>query len=243
MKNYYQLLGIDENATLDEIKAAYKLYVVKFHPDKHNDDPFFKERFQEIQEAYDFLIKNHGKQQQSAPQPVTIHFACQQTAVQEKGYLSFRWEIQSRQTCDITVSIHNGYSEAKFTKLPSTGIKTIQIKRIKEDVKLTLYCNTQEQSYQKEIHINKTTVSPRRKNTKFIKTAIAGIIILLYIPLYRSFTTGREGNNETYNATYDSATVVEEVAPVVTANEECIDSVAVVVEEEAAESADNLQQQ
>lgn len=56
MKNYYHVLGLDDNATLEDIKMAYKEYALKFHPDKHNNDSFFTERFIEVQEAYDFLV-------------------------------------------------------------------------------------------------------------------------------------------------------------------------------------------
>ena len=60
MKNYYQVLGLNESATFDEVRQAYLKYANKFHPDKHHDDVFFKERFQEIQEAYEY-IKAHQK--------------------------------------------------------------------------------------------------------------------------------------------------------------------------------------
>ncbi|MCL2040627.1 MAG: DnaJ domain-containing protein [Bacteroidales bacterium] len=55
MKNYYQVLGLEKNATPEEIKKAYKLYASKFHPDKQHEDKFFEERFKEIKEAYDIL--------------------------------------------------------------------------------------------------------------------------------------------------------------------------------------------
>ena len=55
MKNYYQTLGLNPNATKDEIKKAYRIYASKFHPDKQDGDKFFEERFREIQEAYEIL--------------------------------------------------------------------------------------------------------------------------------------------------------------------------------------------
>ena len=55
MKNYYQLLGLDEDSSPEEIKKSYKLYAVKVHPDKHNGDKFFEERFKEVLEAYEVL--------------------------------------------------------------------------------------------------------------------------------------------------------------------------------------------
>ncbi|MDR0332750.1 MAG: DnaJ domain-containing protein [Dysgonamonadaceae bacterium] len=57
--DYYKVLGLKQGASLEEIRKAYKKYATKFHPDKHNDDEFFKERFQEIQEAYEYLTQNY----------------------------------------------------------------------------------------------------------------------------------------------------------------------------------------
>ncbi|SEO91486.1 DnaJ domain-containing protein [Mucilaginibacter gossypiicola] len=54
--DYYEILGIDSNATDDQIKKAYRSNAIKFHPDKHFDDPFFTKKFQEIKDAYTILI-------------------------------------------------------------------------------------------------------------------------------------------------------------------------------------------
>lgn len=64
MQNPYEVLGIKEGAGIDEIKAAYKEQVKKYHPDRHQDNPLYElaeEKLQEINEAYDYLMKNHGK--------------------------------------------------------------------------------------------------------------------------------------------------------------------------------------
>uniref|UniRef100_A0A5S6Q4G6 J domain-containing protein n=1 Tax=Trichuris muris TaxID=70415 RepID=A0A5S6Q4G6_TRIMR len=53
-KDYYKVLGIDRNATEDEIKKAYRKLALKFHPDK-NKSPDAEARFKEIAEAYDVL--------------------------------------------------------------------------------------------------------------------------------------------------------------------------------------------
>lgn len=55
MKNYYYFLGVDEAASAEDIKKAYRKLSLKYHPDKNNDDTFFVERFREMQEAYDVL--------------------------------------------------------------------------------------------------------------------------------------------------------------------------------------------
>jgi curved DNA-binding protein CbpA len=55
-KNLYQVLGIDSTATTEEIKKAFRIYASKFHPDKHQADKFFEDKFREIKDAYDILI-------------------------------------------------------------------------------------------------------------------------------------------------------------------------------------------
>jgi len=53
-KDYYELLGVDKNATDKEIKKAYRKLAVKYHPDK-NSDVGAEDKFKEIAEAYEIL--------------------------------------------------------------------------------------------------------------------------------------------------------------------------------------------
>lgn len=54
-KNYYDILGVSENATQEEIKKAYRKLALKFHPDKSGGSKEYEEKFKKISEAYDVL--------------------------------------------------------------------------------------------------------------------------------------------------------------------------------------------
>jgi len=54
-KDYYKILGVDKNASSDEIKKAYRKLALKYHPDKNKDDKDAEKKFKEISEAYEVL--------------------------------------------------------------------------------------------------------------------------------------------------------------------------------------------
>ena len=54
-KNYYDILGVDKNATPDEIKSAYRKQAKKYHPDLNPNNSEAAEKFKEVNEAYEVL--------------------------------------------------------------------------------------------------------------------------------------------------------------------------------------------
>ena len=54
-RDYYEVLGLEKNATGTEIKAAYRRAAQKYHPDRTPDDATAEESFKEAKEAYEVL--------------------------------------------------------------------------------------------------------------------------------------------------------------------------------------------
>ena len=54
-KDYYKILGVNKNATADEIKKAYRKLAKEYHPDKNPENKLAEEKFKEVNEANEIL--------------------------------------------------------------------------------------------------------------------------------------------------------------------------------------------
>ncbi|MDQ0148349.1 DnaJ domain-containing protein [Eubacterium multiforme] len=66
--NPYEILGVKEGASQEEIKSAYRKLVKKYHPDQYGDNPLkelAQEKLAEINQAYDTLTKGNNSSNNS----------------------------------------------------------------------------------------------------------------------------------------------------------------------------------
>ncbi|HAP69251.1 MAG TPA: hypothetical protein DCR04_05915 [Flavobacteriales bacterium] len=58
-QRYYDILGVNKDASLMEIKEAYERLCAEYEPSDHQFDPEYVKRYEEVQEAFDWLKNNH----------------------------------------------------------------------------------------------------------------------------------------------------------------------------------------
>lgn len=99
--NPYEVLGIKEQASEEEIKKAYRELVKKYHPDQYRDNPLAKlaeEKLREVNEAYEMLIK----------QPSSKDSKSSRNYNQDYGYSSNNSNRGNNTFNNIRANINNG---------------------------------------------------------------------------------------------------------------------------------------
>ena len=61
-RDYYEVLGVQKNATKDDIKKAYRKLAIQYHPDKNPGNKVAEEKFKEATEAYEVLADDQKRQ-------------------------------------------------------------------------------------------------------------------------------------------------------------------------------------
>lgn len=124
MKNYYYFLGVNENASEEDIKKAYRKLSLKYHPDKNPNDDFFESRFMEIKEAYEMLIDpekrriyddnlSHQQRSYRPNYPPSIKsFTVNKVRVQKGEEVIISWQTQNADIVKVLpFGLQKGYGE------------------------------------------------------------------------------------------------------------------------------------
>jgi DnaJ-class molecular chaperone len=111
IKNYYDILGVNKNASQDEIKKAYRNLSKKYHPDRTGGDD---SKFKEINEAYDTLGDETKRRQYDNPNPFESVFGSNFGS--NGGGFSWSWNMHNSRPKpqNIEVNIEISLTEAYY---------------------------------------------------------------------------------------------------------------------------------
>lgn len=189
MKNYYYFLGVSPQASMEEIKTAYRKLSLKYHPDKNNNDEFFSERFKQLQEAYEALISQenrtsydqilkNGVSENAAP-PILEYFKVNKAQIEKNEEISISWKTKNADMVKIL----------PFGLVKSHGEMTVRItdfKKGKFHIVMQLLNTTTQQSIVKgitikDIHYQNSLFTPIENSHpthKWVRL-IFGILLLI----------------------------------------------------------------
>ncbi len=205
-KDYYKILGLQKNASAEEIKKKYRELAKKYHPDRNPNDILAEKRFKDLNEAhdilsdptkrtqYDLMGKNWGSYRKFAEQAKDTY---QQT--QQDGF-EFKDLFKSERMSDAFKNVVDLGKEAIFkTKTEKTGIA----KKPKEkEIKTTISLEEAYTGTTRVITVNKNRIRLKLKegiaDGQKLKLGAKGekdedVVVVVEIDANKDFT--REGDD------------------------------------------------
>ncbi|XP_045123335.1 dnaJ homolog shv-like [Portunus trituberculatus] len=61
-RDFYKILGVPRDASVNQIKKAYRRLAKEYHPDKNKDDPHAEDKFKDLGAAYEVLVDDEKRQ-------------------------------------------------------------------------------------------------------------------------------------------------------------------------------------
>ncbi|MCH2045984.1 MAG: J domain-containing protein [Saprospiraceae bacterium] len=165
MKDYYYILGIERHADAQTIQKAYKKLSLKFHPELNENDRFFINHYQSIQEAYEVLGNERSRQAYdrkldpsltavaskdpilSTAKPIIQLFDISSTNIRANEFVTVTWNVVHAN--HITIDL--------FGKVSNSGTKTTRLKDLAYqpmvNVKIEAYNSHSQKTAQKQIAV------------------------------------------------------------------------------------------
>ena len=113
-KDYYKILEVEEDASEEEIKLAYRKLAKKYHPDLNKTDPKAKEKFIELHEAYNTLSDPQRREiyDQAGYNPRNIDLS------------DILWKYNSTRFREMLRQMYANYYRTPYAKPPPEGMYT-----------------------------------------------------------------------------------------------------------------------
>ncbi|WP_307725524.1 tetratricopeptide repeat protein [Adhaeribacter aerolatus] len=110
--NYYHTLGVSASATVREIKLAYKKLAIQYHPDKHQGNTYFEEKFKQVNEAYQVLSDPHKR----AAYDLKLQYLLQLKMHQQAGHQQYRYQGPVRRPSSVSERHYRPIPQSQFIK-------------------------------------------------------------------------------------------------------------------------------
>jgi curved DNA-binding protein CbpA len=111
--NYYHILGVSASATVREIKLAYKKLAIQYHPDKHQGNSYFEEKFKQVNEAYQVLSNPHKR----AAYDLKLQYLLQHKMRQQATYgQQYRYQGPVRRPSSVSERHYRPIPKSQFVK-------------------------------------------------------------------------------------------------------------------------------